>query len=88
MVTISASKDQLEYTSFGSAINLEALHGKKVQGVKIVAATASATITVRTEGSGDTVRVWNVAQGEEIICQLRSIESVSNVTNVRVYIGD
>jgi hypothetical protein len=86
MVSMGPSWDQVEYTSFGSPINLEGLYGKRIQGIKIVA--GSGTVTVRTEGGGDTTRTWNVIQGEEIMCQLRAIESVSGVTNIRVHIGD
>jgi hypothetical protein len=86
MVSMGPSWDQVEYTSFSSPINLEATYGKKIQGIKIV--EGSGTVTVRTEGSGDTTRTWTVQVGEEIRCQLRSIESVVDVAKVRVYIGD
>lgn len=82
------SSDALEYTSFTSAIDLYAVKDRDIEKLEVVAATAGATITCRTKGSGDTNRVYNVAQGDKLELQIRSIQSVLNVTRVRVSWGD
>ena len=78
--------DALELSAFGSPVDLFATvtGGKETEWIQIVAATASATVTVTTSGSGANSRTYNVAQGDTLNLQVRSIQSVVNVTKIRV----
>ena len=78
--------DALELLTFGSPVDLlgAVTGGKETEWIQIVAAGASATITVTTPGSGSTNRVYNVGQGDTLNLQVRSIQSVVNVTKIRV----
>lgn len=78
--------DGIELTNFGAAINLlpDVTGGREVLKLRIVTAAADASITCKTKGSGTTDRVFSVVQGEEIEMAFRTIESVANVTEIRV----
>jgi len=76
--------DAIEYSDFASALDLYAVKDRDVYRVVVLAATEGATMTVRTRASGDTNRVLNVAQGDELPIAIRSIQSVSGVSSVRV----
>lgn len=76
--------DALEYSTFSSAIDLYAVKGRDIYGLTILAAVPGASITVRTRESGDTNRVLNVSQGDTLRLAIRSIQSVSGVSSIRV----
>lgn len=76
--------DAIEYSTFSSAVDLYAVKDRDIYRVTIVAASTGATMTVRTRESGDTNRVLNVAQGDVLELAVRSIQSVSGVSAVRV----
>lgn len=78
--------DVIDYTDFGAAIDLMAVHRRDVQFVEIVAATTGASIVVSLpEATAN--RTLAVSQGDKLPIRARSIESVTNVTRVRVYWG-
>lgn len=79
--------DAVEYSSFASEIDLYSTKGRDIEKLRIVSASGTATITVRTADSGETERTYTVAQGEELAIQIRAIVSVSNVTKVRAEFG-
>ena len=86
------ASDAVELTSFTSAVNLLTLPENRdqrdIEKLEIVAATSGVTITCRTKGSGDTNRVYYVAQGDKLELQIRSIQSVTNITRVRACWGE
>lgn len=73
--------DLLEYTSFGSPINLYAVKSAVIRRLTIVA--GSGTITVKMSSSGGVARVLTVAMGDELLGEFTTIDAVSGVTNVR-----
>lgn len=79
--------DGIELTSFSSAIDLlrSVTSGKEVVKLEVLAVSATATLTGKTKGSGETARVFTVAAGTTIELPFRTIDSVSNVTRVRIY---
>lgn len=76
--------DAIEYSTFSSAVDLYAVKGRDIYRMTVLAASAGATMTVRTRLSGDTNRVLNVAQGDVLPLAIRSIQSVSGVSSIRV----
>lgn len=84
--------DALDITSFTSPVNLlrlpENTEQRDIERLEIVAATVGASIVCRTKGSGDTNRTYSVAQGDKLELQIRSIQSVTNVTRVRACWGE
>lgn len=86
--------DGVELTSFGSPVNLlklpENADGRDIELLEVltVGAAGTHTITVKTKGSGGATRTYNVTAGSELKMQIRSIESVSDVTAVRVSWGE
>lgn len=79
--------DAIDYTSFGSAIDLFAVKKRDIQGIRIVTVATTPTITVTVAGEGSSARTLSVASGEFLPLRVRTIESVSDVTRVRVYWG-
>ena len=79
------ASDSLEITSFTAVSLLALTGGKDVIGFKIVAATSGASIVGKTASSGETARTFTVANGEDVPVSLRTIDSVVNVTRVRIY---
>lgn len=79
------ANDSTELTLLTAVPLLSVTGGKDVIGFKIVTATAGASLVGKTASSGDTARTFTVASGEEIPVSLRTIDSVTNVTRVRIY---
>jgi hypothetical protein len=79
------ANDSIEITSFSSVNLLGFTGGKDLVGIKVVTASAGASIVGKTAQSADTARTFTVASGEEIPVSLRTIDSVVNVTRVRIY---
>jgi hypothetical protein len=79
--------DMIELTSFGSAIDILRTHtdGSETLGMDIITATSGASVVVRTANSGSTNRTLTVVQGDRIEGKFRSIQSVTNVTKIRLY---
>lgn len=88
----ASSTDGVELSSFGSSIDIlrlpENADQRDIDSLTIVTAGAGATITLRTKGSGNSSRTYNVVQGDRLDLQVRTIVSVSNVTLVRVLWGE
>lgn len=79
--------DAIEYTSFGSPIDLYAVKKRDIQCLEIAAATAAGTITVTMPGS-TTPRTLTVQAHECLNIRARTINSVSvQVTAIIVYWG-
>jgi len=81
MGDIGVPTDLLEYTSFGSPINLYAVKNAVVRRLNVIA--GSGTITVKMSSSGGVARVLTVGTGDELLGEFMTIDSVSGVTNVR-----
>lgn len=85
-VDAGPSVDAVDYSTFTSAIDLMAVHKRDIQGIRIVTATGTSTITVTLpEQTAD--RVLTVVQGEFLPIRARAIVAVSDVTLLRVYWG-
>lgn len=84
------ASDAVELTSFTSAIDLlrTVTGGKEVVRAKVVTATAGATITCKTKSSRTDARTLHVSQGDELNIALRTIDSATNVTALRIEWGD
>jgi hypothetical protein len=84
--------DGIELTSFSSPINLlklpENVDQRDIEYLEIVTATAGAAITGKTKGSGSVARTYHVAAGDRLDFALRTIDSVTNVSVVRVVWAD
>jgi hypothetical protein len=81
MREIAPPTDYQEYTSFGSPLDLYTV---KKSPARLLKVTTSGTITVKMSGSVGANRTLNVADGEELIGDFMSIESVTGVTRIRV----
>lgn len=72
--------DLFEYTSFGAPIDLHTARNRPAYTLKC---TGAGTINVKMASSGGATRALTVTDGEEVLGQFMSIESVSGVTRVR-----
>jgi hypothetical protein len=86
---MAIAADAIELTSFASAIDLlrDVTGGCEVLAIRVITAAAGASITGKTKGSGDVARVFTVAAGDDLPLAMRTIDTVTNVTRVRVYWG-
>jgi hypothetical protein len=82
-----AAKDCIELSDFSSPIDLLRSHtgGKEVIMIEVVAGGAAAQLLCKTAGSGSTARTYSVATGTKLELQARTIDSVTDVTKVRVF---
>jgi hypothetical protein len=83
-----AARDCVELSDFSSLIDLLRSHtgGKEVIMIEVVAAAESGgSIVCKTAGSGATARTYSVATGSKLELQARTIDSVTDVTKVRVF---
>lgn len=77
--------DYLPISSFASPIDLyNHPSANKNRAATVIRIHTAGTITVKMVGSGGTSRTITVADGDELIGQFTSIESVSGVTSVEV----
>lgn len=83
---ISAS-DAIEITDFSSPIDLVRQHtkGSEILGLQIVTAeTGGGTLVVTTKGSDGAERTLTVSAGDLVELSVRTIESATDVSRVRV----
>lgn len=80
--------DAIEYSSFASEIDLYTVKGRDIESIDILTASAGATITGKTKGSVEVARTYHVTQGTPLSLAMRTIDSVSGVTLIRVNWGD
>lgn len=73
--------DYIEYGTFTSTINLEAVKNRCAAYIKV---TGAGTLNVRMGGSGGNIRPLTVTDGEELYGDFLAITSVTGVTRVRV----
>ena len=72
--------DMIEYSSFGSAVDL---YTTKLRPAYILKVTGAGTLVCKMSNSGGTSRTFNVTDGETLLGEFMTIESVSGVTRVR-----
>jgi hypothetical protein len=81
------SIDAVEYSTFTNAIDLFSVYGRDIERVVVIASTDVATMSVKTRGN-TAAHTIAVLQGESIDVQIRSIESVANITKIRVHFSE
>ena len=72
--------DMIEYSSFVSAIDL---YAAKIRPAYILKITGAGTITCKMGSSAGVARVFNVTDGETVLGEFMTIDSVTGVTRIR-----
>ena len=79
---VGPARDLIEYSSFGSPINLYAVANAPARKISILA--GDGTITVRLSGSGQNARTLTMNSGDSEVGEFTSIDAVTGITKVRV----